>query len=293
MDSPIVILLPGLMRTKWSMLRIARHIKKELQLEAYCLAYPGRVSLLAAAEQTAHHVQKLAKGREVIAVVHSMGGIILRYMMMLPNQGGIQWRSSLLLAVPNHGSALAKRISDSTVLRAGMQVLCGKAACRALVPDHETLTTWPLPPQPCAVIAGTRSFEWFNPECWIAKMLNALPGPSDGTVLVEEARLQEADMAGFATVPVGHTVIMDDPAVLAMAIAFIKTSSLAMGPSFNHDQRYDALLVGTPHEQGKKEYGSQGMSTLAEGALSEPKTHQSKGAILCKGSHLSASLVQF
>ncbi len=61
------------------------------------------------------------------------------------------------------------------------------AACKALVPDHESLVSWPLPPQPCAVIAGTRDFEWFNPECWIAKMLHALPGAlssPNGSVLL-------------------------------------------------------------------------------------------------------------
>lgn len=62
-------------------------------------------------------------------------------------------------------------------------------------------------------------------------------GPSDGTVLVDEARLQEQDMSAFATVPVGHTVIMDDPTVLAMTAAFIQKSSLALSSSFDQHRR--------------------------------------------------------
>ncbi|KAK9831073.1 hypothetical protein WJX74_002307 [Apatococcus lobatus] len=234
---PIVILLPGLMRTKWSLFRLARHITKELQLDAHCLAYPRMDPMEQAAKHAAQEIRQLAKGQEVIAVVHSMGGIVLRYIMKLPDQGGIRWRSSVLIAVPNSGSALAKSISGNAFLRILMEVICGKPACRALVPDHETLTAWPLPPQPCAVIAGTRGFEWLNPECWIAKVLHALPGPSDGTVLLDEARLQEHDMTAFATVPVGHTAIMDDPMVLAMTAAFIQKTSLALDSSFDRNQR--------------------------------------------------------
>lgn len=35
---------------------------------------------------------------------------------------------------------------------------------------------WPLPPQPCGVIAGTRSLSWSNPTSWIVSMFRLLPG---------------------------------------------------------------------------------------------------------------------
>ncbi len=64
-----------------------RHIRKELLIEAHCLTYPRRAPLDDAAEHAANQIRGLAKGREVVAVVHSMGGIILRHIMKLPNQG--------------------------------------------------------------------------------------------------------------------------------------------------------------------------------------------------------------
>ena len=65
----------------------SRYIKKEAGTKAYCLTYPRRAPLEIAAEVAARQISGLAQGREVVAVVHSMGGIILRYIMKLPQQG--------------------------------------------------------------------------------------------------------------------------------------------------------------------------------------------------------------
>ena len=64
-------------------------------MEAHCLTYPRRDPLEQASEHVAKQIRQLAKGREVIAVVHSMGGIVLRYIMKLPNQG-----ESIVVHVP-------------------------------------------------------------------------------------------------------------------------------------------------------------------------------------------------
>ncbi|MFN7733491.1 MAG: hypothetical protein ACK5OB_16460, partial [Pirellula sp.] len=68
-----------------------------------------------------------------------------------------------------------------------------------------------IPPCPFAVIAGDiSSLPVQNP--W-------LDGPSDGVVTVEEAKLE--GMREFATVPVLHSFLMQDPRCVDATVEFL------------------------------------------------------------------------
>lgn len=82
---------------------------------------------------------------------------------------------------------------------------------------------WPDPPSPFAVIAGTSPLGLASPVSWLTSALHLLPGPSDGTVLVEETKLPA--MSAFATVPAVHTAIINHPQTEHLILMFLRTGS--------------------------------------------------------------------
>lgn len=79
-----------------------------------CLGYPSRSQPLQALAQGLVEKIKEAAGSSgrVFAITHSMGGIVLRHIMGLPDQGCVKWVGCVLLAPPNNGSAVARTMSQ-------------------------------------------------------------------------------------------------------------------------------------------------------------------------------------
>jgi triacylglycerol lipase len=205
---PTVVLLHGLARTWRSMSGLRRHLERE-GFATWAETYPSRrmpIAELAAA--TAEHIRAAAgPGAELMAVTHSLGGILVRHMPDLP------WRRVVMLAPPNQGSLVARSFRELPAFRwfygpAGQEVALGDE--------------WPAPPAPFGVIAGTRTTSVANPTSWLTTGLRVFPPghEHDGTVSVEETRLP--GMADFRTVAAGHTFIMNDPRVRAWVVRFLR-----------------------------------------------------------------------
>jgi hypothetical protein len=73
------------------------------------------------------------------------------------------------------------------------------------------------------VIAGTRSLALTNVTSWTMGRRFAAETPNDGTVAVEETKLD--GMAAFATVDATHTWIMNDARVHALAVAYLRSGA--------------------------------------------------------------------
>lgn len=204
-DRPLVALLHGLARGRRSLAGLERAIA-QAGYPTWARSYPSRRQPIAAlAQQLARQIRDEAAGREVVVVTHSLGGILVRHMgAELPLRGVI------MLAPPNQGSGLARAFAGLRAFR----WLYGPVAEELARPAG-----WPAPPAPFAVIAGTRAASLGNPTSWLSRGLGLLPGPSDGTVAVEETRLD--GMADFRTVPASHTWIMDHPEVRRLVLAFL------------------------------------------------------------------------
>lgn len=207
---PEVVLVHGLARGPASMRSMADALSAAgFDPRPYGYA-STKATIAQLADQLAKDVRANHRKRPVYAVTHSLGGILLR---CAPREG-LTWKRIVMLAPPNLGSAVAASLSG-----VAFSALFGKAAMQlgAAVEDPKA---WPFPPAPFAVIAGTRRRSLANPTSWISHRIFGDETEHDGTVSVEETKLE--GMAAFATVDASHTTIMHDPRVHEMTINFLR-----------------------------------------------------------------------
>lgn len=204
---PLVVLLHGLARGHGSMARLGGRLRAQ-GFDTFSRTYPSRrhsISYLAG--EVADWIVERAGERPVCAVTHSMGGVIVRHL----HDARIRWQRIVMLAPPNRGSQLAAGMVRNPIFRwyygpAGLELADG--------------SSWPDPPAPFAVIAGTRSFAVTNPTSWTLGRRFSASTPNDGTVAVEETRLP--GMSAFAEVNATHTWIMNDEKVGQLVVSYLK-----------------------------------------------------------------------
>ncbi len=203
-----VVLLHGLARTRRSLSGLQRFLKAN-GYATWSHTYPSRrLSVAALAESVAERIEAELPDRPLVAVTHSMGGILVRHMATR-----LPWRGVLMLAPPNAGSRVAAGLESNPVFR----WYFGPAA-----QDVARCGDWPAPPMPCAVIAGTRGASVGNVPSWLSSGLGLMPKgePHDGTVTVAETMV--TPMAAFATVPASHTWIMNHPETRRLVLHFLE-----------------------------------------------------------------------
>ncbi|WP_373501517.1 alpha/beta fold hydrolase [Desulfococcus sp.] len=205
-----VILLHGLARSRASMEKMEKHLAAS-GFGVLNVGYPSRTSGI---EEIAHIWLPRAvaecrrKGaRKIHFVTHSMGGILVRCFLKSarpPELGRV-----VMLSPPNAGSEAVDRLKDNLFFR----WLNGPAG-RQLGTDADSLprrlgrADFEL-----GIITGDRSVNW---------ILSALiPGPDDGKVSVERARLE--GMKDFLVIHATHPFIMKNDAAIRQTISFLKT----------------------------------------------------------------------
>jgi triacylglycerol lipase len=206
-NKPFVVLLHGLARGRGSMEKLGAYLRGH-GFDTWSHTYPSRRhSLQYLADSLTELVVERADGRPINAVTHSMGGIVVRHL----RDPRLHWQRIVMLAPPNRGS----RIAASLVRNPVFTWFFGPAA-RELA----DATSWPPPPAPFAVIAGTRSLALINPASWTVGRRFAAGVRNDGTVAVDETKLD--GMATFAEVDATHTWIMNSPQAHALIVAYLR-----------------------------------------------------------------------
>jgi len=206
---PVVVLLHGLARTHRSLAGLRRHLEAA-GFATWSESYPSRRRPIAElAADVARRVRAAHPGAELVAVTHSLGGILVRYMAPL-----LPWRGAVMIAPPNQGS----RVARALVRRRLFRWFHGPAGQELAAPGP-----WPDPPRPFGVIAGTRSLSIANPVSWLTRGAGIFDRAlaSDGTVAVDETGHLAAD--DFVTVDASHTWLVDHPHVRAWVVNFLRT----------------------------------------------------------------------
>ena len=218
-----VFLVHGLGRTARSMQGLERELAK-VGYEVHNLNLPSRRESVENLADRVSEAVSLSTGPEdrVSFVTHSLGGIVVRcYLSRKPkvNVGRI-----VMLAPPNGGSELADLLNEIPVMRN----IAGPT--RRELGTSSSLTRLGPADFELGIIAGTRSLNPFSH--WL------IPGPNDGVVSVESAKLQ--GMADFIMVRRCHSFIMNAPEVIAQTRWFLKTGA------FQHEDRTPIRLPAPP-----------------------------------------------
>ncbi len=211
-----VILLHGLGRTSASMRSMADALGRENFLVVN-QDYPSRelnIEVLALDSIPKALTQcRQRGGRRIHFVTHSMGGILLRYYLSVREISGLG--HTVMLSPPNHGSEVVDLLKDN-VLYEWMNGPAGQQ----LGTDADSL---PLRldgvDYSVGVIIGNQ------PAFYDGYFSDLIPGPDDGKVSVESAKLP--GMKDFLVVPCDHTFIMDDAEVIRQTIHFLKFGRFA------------------------------------------------------------------
>jgi len=211
-----VVLVHGLGRTPASMLILQERLA-DAGFRVVNFGYPSRSEPLEALTDSLRSAVAeccLGDDGRVHFVTHSMGGVLVR--LLLAQRSEPFTGRVVMLSPPNQGSEIVDEFSDSPLLRA----LLGPAGVR--LGTDSTGIAAELPPVnfSLGIITGDRSI---NPiGSWL------IPGPDDGKVAVENARVEGAE--DFLVVPATHTFIMNRADVAEQVVHFLRAGS------FDHDE---------------------------------------------------------
>ncbi|NOQ94569.1 MAG: alpha/beta hydrolase [Methylophaga sp.] len=202
-----VILLHGLARSNSSMESLSLALDK-VGYHTLNINYPStKYPIETLAKDTIGNALASCPNKaKVHFVTHSMGGILVRQYVSkntINNMGRV-----VMLGPPNKGSQVVDKLGELSLFKlingpAGIQLGTTKKS----IPNSLGSVDFEL-----GVIAGTRSF---NPL-----LSSMMPQPNDGKVSVESSKIE--GMKDHIELPVTHTFMMNNKAVIAQVIHFLE-----------------------------------------------------------------------
>ena len=183
------------------------------------LDYPSRSETIEELLGYLDEAVSACNDRTVNFITHSLGGILVRGWigrMDRANLGRV-----VMLAPPNQGSELVDAMADLDLYR----FIAGPAG-QELGTDEEGAPARFGPVDfDLGVIAGNRSL---NPV-----FSTMIPGEDDGAISVESTKIEGMD--DHIVLPVTHTLLMNNPLVIAQTMIFLRTGR------FDHNLTYREL----------------------------------------------------
>ena len=217
-ENQCVVLVHGLGRGDGSLFLIEQ-LLSAAGYQVVNLDYPSRSATI---EELVGHLDDAVAacdGRTVNFITHSLGGILVRGWI------GMKDRTNLgrvvMLAPPNQGSEVVDAMADLALFR----FITGPAGQQLGTDEKGGPARFGPVDFDLGVIAGSRSL---NPV-----FSAMIPGEDDGAVSVESTKVE--GMADHIVLPSTHTLMMNNPLVIAQAMIFLRTGK------FDHDLTYGEL----------------------------------------------------
>lgn len=201
-----VVLVHGLNRGDGSLFLIER-LLAAAGYQAVNLDYPSRSATVEDLVGYLDDAVAACEDKTVNFITHSLGGILVRGWIGTKDKSNLG--RVVMLAPPNQGSELVDALADLALYR----LITGPAG-QELGTDEEGVPARFGPVDfDLGVIAGSRSL---NPV-----FSAMIPGEDDGAVSVESTKIE--GMADHIVLPVTHTLLMNNPLVIAQAMIFLQT----------------------------------------------------------------------
>jgi len=211
MTGRVLIILHGLTRTRSAMNALTSHVQENSDIQVINVSYAStRATIDSHAESLASVIEHLPDVQEINFMGHSMGNIVVRYYLHnYKSQGDSRFKRMVMLAPPNNGSRLAKRLQDNFLYKTFWGV-SGQDLSTRWEQVEKSLTT---PDFQFGIIAGGQ------PEQ--SALDNPLiSGKNDLIVTVEETRLPGAH--DFMQEHLLHSTMMKNEVVLKAALSFLE-----------------------------------------------------------------------
>ncbi|MFI4938512.1 MAG: lipase family alpha/beta hydrolase [Candidatus Berkiellales bacterium] len=207
-NNEVVVLLHGIIRTKWSMILIERALKKH-GYQVLNIDYPSRKKDIPTLADEIF--EKIKTGCDINVttlhfVTHSMGGIIVRYLLFkypMNHLGKV-----VMLSPPNQGSEVADFLQNNWFY----QVVFGPAGQQLTTTAAKNYPQTSSSSYPLGIIAGNK---WWDPLSH-----SILPSSHDGKVTVESTKL--AGMTDHIVLSATHSFMMYNPKVIHQVVAFLE-----------------------------------------------------------------------
>lgn len=218
-DAETVIVVHGLGRTPASMAILVERLETA-GFRVLNFGYPSidePIESLVARLRTKVEECCVQDMESVHFVTHSMGGILLRVYLAEHSPGHAG--RVVMLAPPNQGSEVADFVADFVGESPVLSRILGPSGSR-LGTDSTGIAQQLGPANfELGIITGNRSM---NPiGSWL------IPGPDDGKVSVDRARLEGA--AAFLVIEATHTFIMNHRGVADQTIHFLREGRFSAG----------------------------------------------------------------
>ena len=205
-ENECVVLVHGLNRGDGSLLLIER-LLSAAGYQVVNLDYPSRSATIEELGGYLDDAVSACDDQTVNFITHSLCGILVRGWIRMKDRASLG--RVVMLAPPNQGSELVDAMADLALYRfitgpAGQQLGTDeKGAPARLGPVAFDL----------GVIAGNRSLK---------PVFSAMiPGEDDGAVSVQSTKVE--GMADHIVLPATHTLLMNNPLVIAQAMIFLRT----------------------------------------------------------------------
>jgi len=218
MQGDVVLVLHGLGRSRASMSKTCDYLRKNGDYTVIAVGYPStRRDIDGHARALGRIVENLEGVDSVNFVAHSMGNIVIRRYLAQRKENeaatglkpsGPKMGRFVMLAPPNHGSAVAAALKGNAVF----ETVAGKGAQELGADWKELEKKLATPDFDFGIIAGgKKDGGGINPM---------LPGGNDGTISRGTTRL--AGARDFAAVATMHSFIMSDAAALEYTLRFLQ-----------------------------------------------------------------------
>lgn len=218
MANELVILLHGILRSKYDMLPLSHYLRRK-GYDTINILYPSRSKSLEDLTEFVH--EEIVSNafytpeKTMNFVAHSMGGLISRYYISTRRPAHLG--KVVMLGSPNTGSEFADFLNNHKLLGRFYKSMFGPAG-QQLITAYQHIDQgidYPL-----GVIAGSRSINPLAPF--------VLPGAHDGIVPVERTKID--GMTDHIIMPSTHSLMMFNPKVIGQVHAFLKNAR------FDHDR---------------------------------------------------------